>query len=89
VPGGVVAVISPEPRRLRDFLTGSEGVSNMVLVGDGLHLMVDDAAKRVPELRLRLASANLPFDRIEEIAPTIEDLFVQAVGSGAARVGSE
>ena len=81
VPGGVVAVVSPEPRRLRDFLTGSEGVLNMVLVGDGLHLMVDDPSKRVPELRARMTSANLPFDRIEEVAPTIEDLFVQAVGS--------
>jgi ABC-2 type transport system ATP-binding protein len=89
LPGAVVAVVSSEPRRLRDFLTGSEGVSDMVLVGDGLHLMVDDAAKRVPDLRMRIQSANLPFDRIEEVAPTIEDLFVQSVGSGNAGVGSE
>lgn len=82
--GAVVAVVSPEPRRVRDLLSGSEGVSNMVLVGDGLHLMVDDSAKRVPELRMRIESANLPFDRIEEVAPTIEDLFVQSVGSGKA-----
>ena len=88
VPGGVVAVVSPEPRRLRDFLAGSEGISNMVLVGDGLHLMVDDAPKRAAELRARIASANLPFDRIEEAAPTIEDLFVQAVQSERARAGS-
>ena len=88
VPGGVVAVVSPEPRRLSDFLAGSEGISNMVLVGDGLHLMVDDAPKRVAELRARIASANLPFDRIEEAAPTIEDLFVQAVQSERARAGS-
>ncbi len=89
VPGAVVAVISPEPRRLRDFLAGSEGVSNMVLMGDGIHLMVDDASKRVPELRLRLASANLPFDRIEEVAPTIEDLFVHTLRSGDGKVGNE
>jgi ABC-2 type transport system ATP-binding protein len=76
----VVAVVSPEARRLRDFLRGAEGLSNIVLVGDGLHLMVDDASKRVPELRLRIESEKLPFDRIEEIPPTIEDLFAQAVG---------
>lgn len=81
--GAVVAIVSPEPRRLRDSLTGSEGVSNMVLVGDGLHLVVDDAARRVPELRMRILSANVPFDHIEEVTPTIEDLFVQAVGSGS------
>src|SRR5512135_3248259 len=61
--GAVLAVVSPEPWRLRDFLSGSEGVSNMVLVGDGLHLVVDDARKRVAELRSRIESANLPFDR--------------------------
>ena len=44
-----------------------------------MHLMVDDAARRVPELRARIGSTNLPVDRIEEVAPTIEDLFVQAV----------
>ncbi len=80
--GAVIAVVSPEPRLLRDALTAFEGVSNIVLVGDGLHLMVDDAAKRVPQLRMRIESENLPVDRIEEVAPTIEDLFVQSIVSG-------
>ena len=89
VPGGVVAVVSPESRRLRDLLIDSEGVSNIVLVGDGLHLMVDDPSKRIPELRARITSANLPFDRVEEVAPTIEDLFVQAIGGRSGEHGSE
>jgi len=80
--GAVISLVSSDPRRLRDFLTGHEGISNIVLVGDGLHLVVDDAARRVPELRTRVESENLPFDRIKEVAPTIEDLFVQAVGGG-------
>jgi ABC-2 type transport system ATP-binding protein len=88
ISGDVVVVISPEPRRLRDVLRDSEGVLNLVLVGDGLHLMVDDAARRVPELRARIGSANLPVDRVEEVAPTIEDLFVQAVEKARARAGS-
>jgi ABC-2 type transport system ATP-binding protein len=85
VSGAVVAVTSSEPRKLRDLLAGAEGVSNMVLVGDGLHLLVDDASIRITELRARIASENLPFDRIEEVAPTIEDLFVQAVGRESTR----
>jgi drug efflux transport system ATP-binding protein len=88
ISGDVVVVISPEPRRLRDVLRDSEGVLNLVLVGDGLHLMVDDAARRVPELRARIGSANLPVDRVEEVAPTVEDLFVQAVEKARARNGS-
>ncbi len=81
--GAVVSVVSPEPRKLRDFLTGAEGVTSMVLVGDGLHLVVDDSEKRLAGLRARIESANLPFDRMEEVTPTIEDLFVQAVGGKA------
>ncbi len=79
LPGSVVAVISPEPRQLRKALAGAEGVSSLVLIGDGVHLVVDDSARRIPELRARLAAAGLPFDTIEQVAPTIEDLFVAAV----------
>ncbi len=88
ISGDVVLVIAPEPRRLRDVLKDSEGVSNLVLLGDGLRLIVDDASMRVPELRARIESENLPVDRIEEVAPTVEDLFVQAVEKTGARNGN-
>jgi len=87
ISGDVVLVISPEPRRLRDLLKDSDGVSNLVLLGDGLRLIVDDASMRVPELRGRIESANLRVDRIEAVTPTVEDLFVQAVGKTGARNG--
>jgi ABC-2 type transport system ATP-binding protein len=51
-------------------------VLNALLVGDGMHLVVDDAARRIPELRAKLQKAGLSFDRLEEVAPTIEDLFI-------------
>jgi ABC-2 type transport system ATP-binding protein len=59
-------------------LGDADGVLNALLVGDGVHLLVDDAARRIPELRTRLAKVALPFDRFEEVLPTIEDLFVAA-----------
>jgi ABC-2 type transport system ATP-binding protein len=74
--GAVLSVISPEPRRLRAELDGADGVLNALLVGDGMHLVVDDAARRIPELRAKLQKARLSFDRLEEVAPTIEDLFI-------------
>jgi ABC-2 type transport system ATP-binding protein len=74
--GAVLSVISPEPRRLRAELDGADGVLNALLVGDGMHLVVDDAARRIPELRAKLQKAGLSFDRLEEVAPTIEDLFI-------------
>jgi hypothetical protein len=40
--------------------------------------------RRIPEFKARLKSANVPFDAIQQVAPTIEDLFVDAVGIGAS-----
>jgi drug efflux transport system ATP-binding protein len=77
--GAVVAVMSSDPRRVQAVVARAEGVLNVVLVGDGLHLVVDSAERRVPELRARLREANLPFESVEHVAPTIEDLFVAAV----------
>ena len=79
LPGAVVAVRSPEARRLRDVLTGADGITGLVLVGDGVHLMVDEAQRRIPELEARLAASGLPFTKLAQITPTIEALFVAAV----------
>ena len=81
---GVLSITSPDPRSLRIQLEHAEGISSLVLTGDGLHVVVDDAARRIPEFTALLKSANVPFDAIQQVAPTIEDLFVDAVGSGAS-----
>jgi ABC-2 type transport system ATP-binding protein len=82
---GVLSITSPEPRRLRSELEHADGISSLVLTGDGLHVVVDDAARRIPEFEARLKSANVPFDAIQQVAPSIEDLFVDVVGAGASR----
>lgn len=79
LPGAVVAVLSPAPRQLRQELVRADGVSSLVIVGNGAHLVVDDAGRRIPELKNRLQTSKLPFDDVLQVAPTIEDLFVSAV----------
>jgi len=81
---GVLSVTSAEPRRLRSELEHADGISSLVLTGDGLHVVVDDAARRIPEFEARLKRANVTFDAIQQVAPSIEDLFVDAVQSGAS-----
>jgi ABC-2 type transport system ATP-binding protein len=81
---GVLSVTSSEPRGLRASLEHADGISSLVLTGDGLHVVVDDAARRIPEFEARLKSANVPYDAIQQVAPMIEDLFVDAVQSGAS-----
>jgi ABC-2 type transport system ATP-binding protein len=81
---GVLSITSPDPRGVRSALEHAEGISSLVLTGDGLHVVVDDAARRIPEFEARLRIAQLPFDPIQQVAPTIEDLFVDAVSGGVS-----
>ena len=79
LPGAVLSIVCANPRPLRDLLAGMEGISTVIIVGDGLHLVVRDPQRMIPELRSRIAAAGLTCDAIEQVAPSIEDLFVEAV----------
>lgn len=83
--GAVVSIVSSEARRVRDELASADGVSSVVLVGDAVHLFVDDADLRIPALSARLAAREIPFDEIVRVTPTIEDLFVEAVRKDSAQ----
>ena len=83
--GSVVSIVSSAARRVRDALAKAEGVSSLVLVGDAVHLFVDDADRRIPDLSARLNGGQVPFDEIVRAVPTIEDLFVEAVRKDATR----
>jgi ABC-2 type transport system ATP-binding protein len=79
----VLSLTSPEPRRLREELEQAEGISSLSLTGDGLHVVVDDAKRRIPEFEARLRKAQISFEPIRQVKPSIEDLFVDAVTTGA------
>jgi ABC-2 type transport system ATP-binding protein len=81
MPGAVVLVASSAPDAVRAELGRAPGISSALVVGDGVHLVVDDAARRMPELRARLEGAAVPFSEIAAVAPTFEDVFVASVGA--------
>ena len=78
-PGGLLPVRAPDPPLVRDALLKGPGVRSTLLVGDGVHLFVDNAALRLAGLRAQLDTSGIAYGSIEQIAPTIEDLFVSAV----------
>ncbi len=84
MPGALVAITSSEGRLARDTLVGEEGVSHLILVGDGLHAIVDNENLRIPRIRNALQHANVPFSDLEVVTPSIEDIFVALVEEGAA-----
>jgi ABC-2 type transport system ATP-binding protein len=82
--GSVISIVSPEARRVKDELAGADGVTSLVLVGDAVHVFVDDADRRISDLGAQLTGRQIPFDEILHVTPTIEDLFVEAVRKDAA-----
>jgi ABC-2 type transport system ATP-binding protein len=84
---GVLSIASQDPRGVRKQLERAEGLTSIVLTGDGVHVVVDDAARRIPDYEAILTNARIPFDSCQQVQPTIEDLFVDAVGSGGSSDG--
>ena len=76
MPGALVVISSSSGREVRSAIAGLVGVSNVILVGDGAHAIVDDAQLRIPELRETLQRSNIPFADIAVGEPSIEDVFV-------------
>jgi len=78
-PGGVIEVHSPDPEQIPAVLEGVDGVRSVLLVGDRAHVFVDIVSRRLTELRRRLDAAQVAYQSIEPVTPSIEDLFVSAV----------
>jgi ABC-2 type transport system ATP-binding protein len=78
-PGGVVVVHSSDPEQVRTALSGAGAARSVLLVGDRVHVFVDSGKGRIDELRTRLDAEKVPYDSIEQVVPSVEDLFVSAV----------
>lgn len=83
MPGMLLAVATETPREARTALTGAPGVLGLLLMGDRVNVRVDDAARRLPELRARLEAQAIATSGITQVEPAIEDLFVALTGTGA------
>ncbi|MGD0642915.1 MAG: ABC transporter ATP-binding protein, partial [Roseiarcus sp.] len=84
MPGELLSLTSPQARAARDALAGLDGVRAALLVGDSVHIVVDDAKLRTGELERALAAAGIADRRLEPLAPSIEDLFSSLLGQGGA-----
>ena len=69
-----------------DLLQGFPGVLDAAVFGSGIHAVVADAADAAPKIREMLSAKNLQVGRIEQIAPSLEDVFVSLTAArGAAK----
>lgn len=81
----VLSIVSTDPRGVRAVLERASGIANLVMGGDGLHVVVDDAERRLPEFTCLLTAAKVPYAEMRRASPTIEDLFVNAIENEEAK----
>ena len=84
MPGALIAISSTDGRAVRSAISGRPGVSQVLLVGDGVHAVVDDADVRIPQLRDAIRVAGAPASDLAVAAPSIEDVFVALLETGGA-----
>jgi ABC-2 type transport system ATP-binding protein len=85
MPGTLIAISSVDGRAVRSAISGRAGVSQVLLVGDGVHAVVDDAELRIPQLREAIRLADVPVSDLAVAVPSIEDVFVALLETGEAR----
>lgn len=81
--GALLSIAGDDPRALEAQIVGAPGVLGVLLMGDRIHVRVDDGARRAPELEARLAACGLSHAPVEAVEPGIEDVFVALVGDTA------
>ncbi len=81
MPGALLAVPAPDPRAVRAALSGMQGVRGLLLMGDRVHVRVEDAGREAPLLAARLAERGIAHGGIVPVEPGIEDVFVALVGA--------
>jgi ABC-2 type transport system ATP-binding protein len=82
--GRLLGVPLDQPRAARGAAGRLPGVRHATVFGDRLHLLVDDAAKRAPEMGRGLRAAGFPAGEAEPISPSLEDVFVVRLAETSA-----
>ena len=76
IDGDIVVVIPDDWKAAKVMVEQFEGVKEVQTYGEALHLIVDDARKRVPQLKRRLKKAGVIHDGIRVAPPRMEEAFI-------------
>jgi len=79
LPGEVVSVKGPDPRKTRDLMRGMPGVAGTALFGNSVHAVLGDGEESRKRLAEGLESSGYRAETVELVEPTLEDVFLHLV----------
>jgi ABC-2 type transport system ATP-binding protein len=85
LPGALLQIETEHPNQAKVLIDELSGVLETSLHGVQLHVLVDEASRQ-KDIQTTLDSASLPAARIEEIQPSLEDVFIYLVEQSRAKV---
>jgi ABC-2 type transport system ATP-binding protein len=87
--GEVVQVRSDDWQAARVVLGDLPGILETQSYGEAIHLVVDSAAKRMPEIQLALEEKGVGIREIRPAPPRMEEAFISLIRSFAARENTQ
>ncbi len=75
----ILQLDSSDSRETMRALEGMAGVHDLAVFGGGLHITVDDPAQADASIREALAAKGIGLKRLEQIQPSMEDVFVAMI----------
>ncbi|RMF91152.1 MAG: ABC transporter ATP-binding protein [Nitrospinota bacterium] len=79
MPGTILEVVAPQIRRVASLLRTRLAVESVELFGDRLHLVTSSPAITGQEVRILLQQAGIPLRSLQQVEPTLEDVFVSVL----------
>jgi len=75
----VLEVLCDRAETAMGVLEAIPAIKEVALFGKGLHLVAENGEAAAPLVRSRLAERGFQVDRVEKIAPSLEDVFVSLI----------
>ena len=79
MPTDILSLECPEPFVVLQKINEIREVKEAALFGRGLHLSVQEAKKAIPIIADFLKGSKLSYTRLEQIKPSLEDVFVSII----------
>jgi ABC-2 type transport system ATP-binding protein len=82
--GAIADLQAPDPAAAAAALRGHRGITGLHRFGESLHIVHDPDAFGLEGIRAALAERGIAVNRLAEIAPSFEDVFLSLAEEGAA-----